>query len=395
MKRSIYFFYCLFVLSFSIIFAACSKTQPVMEIPVSIPEVTVNQSNHNWFYFSRNEICEADKIQNVPQTKEFPWTEARRISSANNTVNPESEGKAFAIVNRMGIICFEDDKFTFAKDNNLFNDRTAGNIAFLNDTPVYTVYKSSFFNDTITEDNYKKDNSQHLFLLQFDDNAKISYPVLNCNNLTDESNTEVIDFNWDGMDWLCCLKTINNNKIEFSYIKWAPTVSLLEVSPSTAKNKIRISESDVDTFRTAKTQYDFSKAPDRIKKLLDGFTEKLSFSIEVKNAGGTGAKIYENSVSSDEKTLNAKAIISHSWSCAIFEDGTLFIEGALPGKHILRQGKTVAIRLPKLPPDFVYSDFVISGTTLYAAWEEKDFYNIGRSGFLKVNLEDTLYSKVL
>ena len=74
--------------------------------------------------------------------------------------------------------------------------------------------------------------------------------------------------------------------------------------------------------------------------------------------------------------------------------GTLYIEGALPGKHILRGGKPVAIRLPKLDKGYIYSDFVISGTTLYAAWEATDFYKIKRSGFLSVDLDSTLYSRV-
>ena len=89
--------------------------------------------------------------------------------------------------------------------------------------------------------------------------------------------------------------------------------------------------------------------------------------------------------------MKATAILAESWSAALFEDGTLFIEGALEGKHILRNGRPVVIRLPVLPENFVYSDFVITGTSLYAAWEETSFYKIGRSGFLYVDLENTLY----
>ena len=63
-------------------------------------------------------------------------------------------------------------------------------------------------------------------------------------------------------------------------------------------------------------------------------------------------------------------------------------------KHILRGGSPVAIRLPKLEQGYVYSDFVISGTTLYAAWEQTDFYKTNRSGFLSVDLDSTLYSKI-
>lgn len=130
--------------------------------------------------------------------------------------------------------------------------------------------------------------------------------------------------------------------------------------------------------------------------MLSGFDKTLPFEIEVQNAGGNSPRYYANKIAnSTEKSLKAKAILSQSWSGALFEDGTLFLEGALPGKHILRGGKPVAIRLPKLPAGFVYSNFVISGTTLYAGWEETSFYKTGRSGFIQVNLDKTLYSKLI
>jgi hypothetical protein len=155
-------------------------------------------------------------------------------------------------------------------------------------------------------------------------------------------------------------------------------------------------DSWVDFFRECKRQIDYKSAPDRIKKLLAGFDTKLPFEITVKNAGGFSPRTYENTVSNiNEKELHATAILSQSWSAALFEDGTLFLEGALPGRHILRSGMPVAIRLPKLPTGYVYSDFVISGTTLYAAWEESAFYKTGRSGFLQVNLDRTLYSRMI
>jgi hypothetical protein len=152
----------------------------------------------------------------------------------------------------------------------------------------------------------------------------------------------------------------------------------------------------MEKFRELKDQKDCSSAPARIKKLLAGCSDSKNFTVELKNIGGISPRNFQNVIPSDnEKELKAKGIIAESWSCVLFEDGTLFIEGALPGKHILRNGKPVAIRLPKLPGGFVYSDFVISGSTLYAAWEETDFYSIKRSGFLSVDLEKTLYNKLI
>ena len=377
----------------SLFLCSCRKKTPQLSVQNAV-SVEITKTNHAWYYFSNTSFHLTDRPQNSPLVMHRPWTESVRISSAGDTAEEFGyEQSGFAVVNRLGILHFENDSITLSPDVNIFTDRTAGNLVFLNNTPVFSVYKSSFFNDTILDPNYKNDSSAHLFLLQFDSSAKVSYPVLNCNNISDKINSEVTDFYWNGIDWCCSLKTISDTRNEFSYIKFKPSIPLLSISPSTAEHLLTIEEADVNAFRSLKELLPYSSAPERIKKLLSGFDSDLPFIIEVKNAGGSSPRIYTNNVSGKE--LNAKAILSKSWSAALFEDGTLFLEGALPGKHILRSGKPVAIRLPKLPVGYVYSDFVISGTTLYAAWEESSFYKTGKSGFLQVNLERTLFSRMI
>ena len=202
-------------------------------------------------------------------------------------------------------------------------------------------------------------------------------------------NAEVIDFIWDGINWLCCIKSMENNKTKFEYISFSPTISLLSLSPATAEGNISIKQSSVEEFRIAKSQIDYKHAPERIKLLLAGFSDKTSFTVEVSSVYGTSSKVYLNK-KNDEKPLISKAILAESWSAALFEDGTIFFEGALQASHILRGGKPIVIRLPVLPENFVYSHFCISGTTLYAAWEEKLFYQTGRSGFIRIDLEKIL-----
>ena len=380
----------------SLVLCSCSKKNEQLPVQNAV-SVEITKTNHAWYYFSIISYHLTDRPQNSPLVIPRPWTESVRISSTG--VTPEEFGyeqKGFAVVNRLGILSFENEAISLSKDINVFADRTAGNLVFVKNSPIFSVYKSSFFNDTILDPNYKNDETAHLFLLQFDSSANVSYPVLNCNNISDKINSEVTDFFWDGLDWCCSLKTISDTRNEFSYIKFTPSIPLLSISPSTADQFITIKETDVQTFRSYKEQLKYSTAPERIKKLLSGFDSDLPFILEVKNAGGSSPRVYTNSIAnSQSKELNAKAILSKSWSAALFEDGTLFLEGALPGKHILRSGKPVAIRLPKLPVGFVYSDFVISGTTLYAVWEETSFYKTGKAGFLQVNLERTLYSRLI
>ena len=382
---NILFFLCLLIFS-------CKKAEPI----TTEPTLEIKKANHTWYYFTENGFQQVPKIQNVPQGPSIPWTEAVRISSSNSASDENGNSLGFAIVNRLGVLSFNNKKIDLSSDVTLFSERTAGNLVFYDNNPIFSVYKSSFFNNSIKNPNYKNDDSLHLFLVQFDKKAKISYPVVNCNNITSEKNSEITDFYWDGQNWTCSIKSIQDSKNIFSYVQWAPKMPLLSIVPSNANSNISVKESSMEAFRELKKQKDFSTAPERIKKLLAGFSNSKSFEIELKNAGGISPRLYENKISSfKEKSLKAKGIIAESWSCILFEDGTLFIEGALPGKHILRNGKPVAIRLPKLPGGFVYSDFVISGTTLYASWEETDFYSIKRSGFLSVNLENTLYKELI
>ena len=395
-------FYKCFLLTFallSIILTGCKKKTPTRRNPQNSIDVEITKTNHAWYYFTNTTFKQIDKPQNTPFQAKKPWTEAIRISSASNSAEASDNNSAFAVVNKLGMITFDGDNISLSPDVTLFSERTADNLVFMNNTPVFSVYKSAFFNDTIIDPDYKKNDSAHLFLVQFDPTAKISYPIINCNNITDKPNSEITDFSWDGLEWTCSIKTISDTRNEFSYVTFKPLVPLLTLSPSTASSSIVTTEKDVEYFRSTKAILDYDKAPERIKKLLFGFDKKLPFVIEVKNAGGCSPRVYTNGATTlpakEEGELHAKAILSQSWSAALFEDGTLFLEGALPGRHILRSGMPVAIRLPKLPAGFVYSGFVISGTTLYAAWEETSFYMTGRSGFLQVSLDRTLYSRMI
>ena len=379
-----------------VLFSGCKNKDKAKE-EQKIVEIGTQKTDHVWYYFNQDGFVQVDSPRNAPFAGSFPYTEAVRISSANNgATDLDGTVKAYALANRLGVICFENDKISVAKDVNVFANRTAANLVFIEGTPLFSVYKSAFFNDTISSATYKNDTSAHLFLVQFDDTSKISYPVINSTNLTELTNAEVTDFYWNGKEWFCCIKSVSGDasgKTDFSYIKFTPAAPITSISPVSAEDLITVKQSSVNEFREVMNVKPYAQAPERIRNMLQSFDKAIPFMIEVKSAAGSSPRIYENEApGSFETELNAKAIISQSWSAALFEDGTLFIEGALPGKHILRSGKPVAIRLPKLDEGYVYSDFVISGTTLYAAWEETDFYKVSRSGFLSVDLDSTLYS---
>lgn len=345
---------------------------------------------HKWYSFTGDNFVQIERPDFASAAPFLPWTEAVRISSANSLgLN------AYAVVNRLGILTFNNDEPVLTRDVSVFSDRTAGNLFFIDDVPMFTVYKSAFFNDSIKKPEYKFDKSQHFFLVQYDLKSKVCYPVINCNNLLNPAESEINEFTWNGKDWLCCGKTIADGKIRFSYFQWTPNAFLSELSPVNAADAIVVRESDEETFRASKQVLDFKLAPENASKLLKGVSSKVPFVIEIRQNGSGSPKTYRNQAGNYKMVeLKAKGALTSEWNGALFEDGTFYFMGYLNGLHILRGGRPVVLRLPKLPSGFVYSDFVIADKTLYAAWEETSFYKTSRSGFISVNLEKTLYNEI-
>ena len=81
-----------------------------------IVEIETQETDHVWYYFTQDGFAQIDNPKNVPLTGSVPYTEAIRISSANNgATSTDGTVKAYALANRLGVICFEEDKISIAK----------------------------------------------------------------------------------------------------------------------------------------------------------------------------------------------------------------------------------------------------------------------------------------
>jgi hypothetical protein len=372
-----------------LILFSCSRTKPLNEESSAVlPAV----NDHTWYSFSNGSFTETSAPQDAPLQPERPWTEAVRISSASCAAGDGSQTPAaYALVNRTGILVFNGDKMQLYKDAELFGSRSADNLVFQKDTPLFSLYKSSFFNTTMKGST--QNDSLHPFLVQFDLSSHIAYPVISCANIGLGAESEITDYVWDGSTFICSVKTETAEKVNFTYISVQPEIPLLSLSPSNASGRLLISQTDRESFRSQKTPKPFTSAPDRLRKLLSVLPDDTAFYVTCRTAGGHTPRQYFRQKQGDDSTpLNAQALIADTYACALFSDGTMYINGALFDRHILNGGKTCALRLPRLPTGYEYSEFTISGTTMYTAWEETSFYKVGRSGFISVNLDKILYT---
>lgn len=380
--------------AFFLILISCAQKKSPEQISVATEEVVnleKKNSTFEWFCLTRNGFEKIERPQKTPAIIKKPWTEALRISymaqAAEDSpldVDANSAPKVFALVNHLGVIALGANEIKVYKDETIFANRSAEKIVFMNGTPVVSVYKNSFFNEKISASEMFRP-----FLVQFAQDSGVFFPILTYENLALDERTQVNDFCWNGTQWFCSIKSSDENETKFEYLKFRPETTLLSISPE--RNFISIEESSEDEFRAQRRPQKFSDAPERVKNLLNNLPANFNFYAECKIASGPTPHEYLRGKVSSGAMRKATVQISDTWIAALFEDGTTFLNGALYGKKILNGGKPIALRLPRLPSGYVYSDFGISGTQLFAAWEESEFYKTGRAGFIKVDLEKILY----
>lgn len=379
MKRFIFF------LGMAIVLAGCSKKEP----PVT--QIAESSKDHEWYFFTRNGIEKTSLPQKSGISSLNPWTETLRASDANTA----ADGSGYMVVNRSGVIYFDASQQraepVLIQDYELFSSSTASTLIFDRENPYITFSRSSFFNkDASLEPTAENSDPNRPFLVRISAALKSFYPAITYGDLNLSSGGEITGTFFDGTDFLSCIKTLKNSRVQFSYITFKANQPLETLAPYTQSAKITVSPATDELYRSKNSPQKFSAAPKRLKNLLASIPAGFDFSILCKNTNGTSPRLYTNSTESDRLT-QANAILADGWICAIFSDGTTYFNGALSGRHILNEGKNAAFRLPKLPENYIYGAFCIVNSTLAVAWEETDFYKTGRSGFLLVDLGKVLY----
>ena len=342
-------------------------------------------SDHKWFYFSNESFDEIDLPQHSPIFALKPWTESVRICDGNTT----KEGKAIFLVNHLGALYFDGNEIPdLIQDYQLFSDSTAGNLVFEGNEAFFTLVKNSFFNKTANQN--QNQEQSHIIRLSLD--QKLFFPVVTYGELNIGQAGEVTNTFFDGEDWFSSVKSTKNNKVSFHYIKWKSLVDLAQVEPfskNTTSGNISVSEISERSYRNLITPEDISKAPPRLRELLKSIPKKFSYSLTFRETGGSSPLYFTAGTDGDGTVANA--ILKENWICAVFADGTTYFAGGIDGKPLIKNGKTIAFRLPKLPKRYTYQSFALTGKYLIVSWEESDFYKTGRSGFITVDMEQLFY----
>lgn len=372
-------------------FSACQKNeeqQTEQPLKIESPEISANENVKfipvlRWFCFTKEGIQEIESPSEIPTTIFRPWTETLRVSGAAKINN-----NSYFLINRLGLALLPDsleNEPEIISDTMYFTDTTVSNLVSVENNPVFHVYRNSFFNSKASE-------SPLPFLIQYRNENKIFFPLLRVTDLELNPTAETVHIMYDGHSWTAAFKTSTKEKIDFKYLQFFSYEPLISLTGIPKPEQIQKQELSLELFKNIVCNYEFEKAPEKVQKLLAQIPPKFALNLNY-SSEKTGTPVNYVRQGSAENTLVFKGAVKDFGTCAIalFEDGTTYFAGALPNNYILRNGKPVVFRLPKLPKGFIYNDFVISGNILYAAWEEEFFYQTARAGFISVDLKKLLY----
>lgn len=372
-------------LSISFIVSGCEKKALPLILPgdENVQDISEKQRSHSWYYFTENSFVAVDLPQNAPLLLEKPWTEAVRISSAANVPSKQyarsMDTDAYAVVNRLGVLAMNGNDVRLYQDKSIFTGETADQIVFSGDTPVFYLYRSTFFNEGISV-NFNSLQQSRPFLVQFNPQTKMCYPLVSYTNLGIDEESQVTGFFWDGNRWACSVKSDDGVQVSFYYLSFSPVVDLADLSPALNKDVFVFYKMNEGEYRRLNTPLLYGQAPAELKSLLSSIPSSLCMYVSYRDESGTSPKSYYQK-GNEAAPVNAKALAApaSSYTAALFEDGTTYLKNT-------ESGDFMAFRLPKLPAGYKYSDFCISKKTMYVGWEQTDFYKTGRTGFLKIDL---------
>lgn len=381
------------------LFFSCGKSNQE-----ALQEITKLKA-HQWYYFNHRGFYPVALPQEAPEVAEKPWTEAIRISAAGNNTSDNC-----ALVNRLGILDFTSGRPELFRDVMLFDNVTADTLFFTTDGPVFHLYQNTHFNQQsqgyLLIPSYEDSFSRPL-LARFDRNQKLCTPIVTYGNMNLPLESQITSIIPQEKIWLGAVKTQKKDVVNFKYI----TFEVLNKDgsiPEASKKIIATTDIDADTFRQAQRPIPLKEAPLLLKQLFAQVPDSFEFYITCREEGKLAPVTYDNT----KNQSPAGGYLAQGWgylspagAAALFPDGTVYITKSLlteptdknkEGEAIQQQNTgvpvspstsgVIAFRLPKLPEGFSYGEFTIQSHTLYASWEETDFYKTARSGFISVDL---------
>lgn len=358
-----------------LLFASCAKKETEPE-KVSLTEKTgveTEQLSTLWYYFTHDEtldipaLKEVNSLEKIPATDFLPWTEAVRVSGLGLMYDPP-----LFLVNKAGILpafnLGDEPKIEIKSE---FYAKTADGFYKTDLGSLLRLYTNTIFSPVLPDESpssllrYNSVNGELVSLIQ--------PQTFNLENIAQLS---ALEFN---KKWFTAFKTEKSDHVGFDYFSFSSFEELLKGNYSQITQEEFINVSSIEADFSDKTLY----GKDGTEKILKLTEKNVKVELFSEDLNTKQVIFYQNSQNSYKGDFEITASICEfktentesNLKAILLESGELFCFD--PQTQEWKE-----IRLPKLPKNFIYTYFVIKNGLIISAWEEQNFFEIGRSGLL-------------
>ncbi|MEL3906600.1 MAG: hypothetical protein P1P65_06190 [Treponema sp.] len=377
MRRTL-FVQLLFVSVLSIL-VSCAKEEKT-ELPPVQEQLPVQPALHHWRYFHADDdgsvqIKAAAAVAGIPPVRFRPWTEAVRVADCAIAHSP-----AVFLINKCGLYPVEHltEDIHLPVQHRLFGSASAGNLYTVDGEYFVRIYQNSVF---LPHNKIEND----CFLLRIGSEAPAPAGYTANLNLPKYAQCKALEY--ANGTWYASFKADSGTDISFSYLKSHDFTLFTQDAAAQQLEPVSAEE-----FRDACEPAGYQRMPQPVKELADAIETAAPVYLRLFTEDGRYGTVFlkpgtphdGGTASSQDGRLEADALYytrdGKLTAAVLLPDGTCLLSTA--GQEIQ------TFKLPPLPRGFVYTCFFLSGTQITAAWEERAFYEVGRSGLFTASLHE-------
>lgn len=384
-QRGIKTFFAIFLFALiSLSICSCSKND-IAAISAEISseaEVQTPEARTAYFVFEGNSIRAFKSFDDLPAPNFYAWTEACRASGVSIYSSP-----AIFLINKCGILHFDKSLNPQLNVFPNFTHFTAEDFFNTSEGLLFHSFRNSLFAETPAADT----DEATVFLYRYNPvtetiaayatSADLSLPTAaQCSHLQNHRGT-----------YLASFKTDTGSKIYFDFFRFQ------NIDDIKNKNYKNISKSEFQNAAVPETLICAKSYENTTKNLLSLLGEKYRLcenkilTVCVNSQSVSSKYVY----ALQNAGRNSAEHVTEAEGQAICNESDLYLllaDGSFYGIKKVEDApfEFFDMRLPKLPEAFVYTVFSVekdrttNKTMLLAFWEERKFFQVGRSGFIKM-----------
>lgn len=328
-----------------------------------------------WYWFSEAGIHFASNPAEIPSRPFVPWTEAVRAVDAGMI-----DSEPALLINRLGIMTSVTGESALYGDQSLFTPLTAAGMYRSGDSELVRLYRNSVFSPK--PGSQSAPDTAGVFLARFAPEKGTYSAYLTASDLGLPREAQCVALDRIGSMWYAAFKWDSGQRVEFAYLEF-PAIPGKDPSGSVDVSNVR--KIDAEAYQTSVAPFPFSAAPEQLQKALGIIPADAALAVKVYSSSGGSTQRYLREGAG--MPLQGTAFLSDTRTSILFEDGTFYDLSSEAERGETKGNPLKALKLPSLSPGYVYSSFMISNSTLIAAWEEQRFYETGRSGLLEIPID--------